>query len=312
MSESKNISDYDIILLPYIAEIIASDKLTDDQRELQLSAIFKLRSILKYYANRRYLSKLINAIAEKKGAMILKITSKTEMKLVLQPDCPRYDGNRFIKAPKKLVDITLDSVIMAPDMIKSLTEKTDGRKITIYSLEEDWAYDDDYGHTTEIFLDYMLAKKKLCEKIKNEKEDGSVERWLDDDELIEDYGNDYYEAYLDGYYSSSHYLVDITSHSVSVNDSVVSDFANAYISKSRVEDFVSQIEQWDEVEKMTDKQYNAMITDKDLPDRIRTALSKNDTYWEAYWQSISELAFRMVEEYSKKQFSEENKNNAIS
>ena len=216
------------------------------------------------------------------------------------------------KAPKKLDDITLDSVIMAPDMIKSLTKKTDGRKITIYSLEEDWAYDDDYGHTTEIFLDYMLAKKRLCEKIKNEKEDGSVERWLDDNELIEDYGNDYYEAYLDGYYSSSHYLVNITSHNASVNDSVVSDIANAYINNSRVEDFVSQIEQWDEVEKLTDKQYNAMITDKDLPDRIRTALSKNDTYWEAYWQSISELAFRMVEEYSKKRFSEENKNNAIS
>lgn len=96
MNESKNISDYDIILLPYIAEIIASDQLTDDQRELQLRAIFRLRSILKYYANRHYLSKLINAIAEKKGAMILKVTSKTEMKLVLQPDCPRYDGNRFI------------------------------------------------------------------------------------------------------------------------------------------------------------------------------------------------------------------------
>ena len=61
MNESKNISNYDIILLPYIAEIIASDKLTDDQRELQLRAIFKFRSILKYYANRRYLSKLINA-----------------------------------------------------------------------------------------------------------------------------------------------------------------------------------------------------------------------------------------------------------
>ena len=216
------------------------------------------------------------------------------------------------KAPKKLDDITLDSVIMAPDMIKSLTEKTDGHKITIYSLEEDWAYDDDYGHTTEIISDYMLAKKKLCEKIKNEKEDGSVERWLDDEELIEDYGNDYYEAYLDGYYSSSHYLVSITSHNAAVNDSVVSDIANAYIDNSRVEDFVSQIEGWDEVEKLTDKQYNAMITDKDLPDRIRSALSKNDTYWEAYWQSISELAFRMVEEYSKKQFSEENKNNAIS
>ena len=73
------------------------------------------------------------------------------------------------KAPKKLDDITLDSVIMAPDMIKSVSENTDGHKITIYSLEEDWAYEDDYGHTTEIFFDYMPAKKRLCEKIKNEK-----------------------------------------------------------------------------------------------------------------------------------------------
>ena len=210
------------------------------------------------------------------------------------------------KTPKKLDDITFDSVIMAPCMIKSVAEKNDGRKITIYSLEEDWANDNDYGHTAEIFFDYMLAKKKLCEKIKNEKEDGNVERWLDDEKLIEDYGDDYYEAYLDEFYSSSHYLVRITSHNVSVNNSVVSDIANAYIGNSRVEDFISQIEQQDESEKMTDKQYNAMITDKDLPERIQSALSKNDTYWEAYWQSISELAFRLVEEYSKKQFNEEN------
>lgn len=73
------------------------------------------------------------------------------------------------KAPKKLVDITLDSVIMAPDMIKSLTEKTDGRKITIYSLEEDWAYDDDYGHTTEIFLIICLQRKGFVKKSKMKK-----------------------------------------------------------------------------------------------------------------------------------------------
>lgn len=59
MNESKNISDYDIILLPYIAEIIASDKLTDDQRELQLRAIFKLRSILIMQTGVIYLSSLM-------------------------------------------------------------------------------------------------------------------------------------------------------------------------------------------------------------------------------------------------------------
>ncbi len=73
------------------------------------------------------------------------------------------------KAPKKLDDITLDSVIMAPDMIKSVAEKTDGHKITIYSLEEDWAYDDDYGHTTEIFLIICLQRKSFVKKSKMKK-----------------------------------------------------------------------------------------------------------------------------------------------
>lgn len=208
--------------------------------------------------------------------------------------------SKLYRTPKKLADIALDSVIMAPDMIKNISENPREAKITVYSIEEDWACKEDYGHTTELFFDYTMAKKRLCDQIKSEQNNGCIDDWNDEESFVEDYGDDYYEAYIDGYYSSSHYLASITSHKISVTDSAVLAVAPIYIDRSRIEDFISQIEEWDEVEKLTDEQYKAMISDKSLPERIQNALSKNDAYWEAYWESISELAFKMVDEYSKK------------
>ncbi|UKI36976.1 MAG: hypothetical protein L6V93_01755 [Clostridiales bacterium] len=77
--------------------------------------------------------------------------------------------SKLYRIPRKLDDIALDSVIMAPDMIKNISENPGDYKITIYSVEEDWACRDDYGHSTEVFFDYSVAKKKLCDKIKIEK-----------------------------------------------------------------------------------------------------------------------------------------------
>ena len=93
----KNVSeDYMVYLIPYISEIIVSDKLTDLQRELQFNAIIQLRGILNHYEKLGYRADLICKIADKKGAMILTVTTKSEMLKVLKPDCPRYDGNEFI------------------------------------------------------------------------------------------------------------------------------------------------------------------------------------------------------------------------
>ena len=75
------------------------------------------------------------------------------------------------KAPKKLDDITLDSVIMAPDMIKSLTEKTDGRKITIYSLEEDWAYLSLQLPLTDLLKQLNIKTNKMKIQVRRMKND---------------------------------------------------------------------------------------------------------------------------------------------
>lgn len=119
---------------------------------------------------------------------------------------------------KTLEDIALDRVAMAPEMIKSLAQNLETRTVTVFSLEEDWATDNDYGHLTEIYFDYDLARKNLCEKILEEKKNGCIKQW-GETEIVEDYGDDYYEAYEEGFYSDKHYLVSITRHDVSVNAS---------------------------------------------------------------------------------------------
>ena len=46
---------------------------------------------------------------------------------------------------KTLEDIALDRVIMAPEMIKSLVKNVETRTVTVFSLEEDWTTNNDYG-----------------------------------------------------------------------------------------------------------------------------------------------------------------------
>ncbi len=88
-------ADFRIALIPVLAEIIASD-IPDRVRELRLSAFQELQKHLTLYENLGYMDKLLYGIAEKKGAMILKITSRTEMAKMIKPHCPHFDGNKFV------------------------------------------------------------------------------------------------------------------------------------------------------------------------------------------------------------------------
>ena len=64
-----------------------------------------------------------------------------------------------------------------------------------------------------------------------------------------------------------------------------------------LEDFISQIEGWDEVSKLTEEQYQAFIADPRIPEMIQSKLSKNEPYFESYWESVSECAHQLLREY---------------
>jgi len=87
--------DYMTVIIPCIAEIAASD-IPDRIKELRLGAVGYLQRYLRHYRQLGYMPMLLYAIAEKKCQMIGSITSKSEMEKLIRPNCPHYDGAKFI------------------------------------------------------------------------------------------------------------------------------------------------------------------------------------------------------------------------
>lgn len=88
--------DFNILLLPAVAEILTAEAVPDRVREIRFNALKQLRTCLNFYQRRGYTSKLLCGIAEKKSKMILSATTASDMDKLARPRCPYYDGNRFI------------------------------------------------------------------------------------------------------------------------------------------------------------------------------------------------------------------------
>lgn len=116
--------------------------------------------------------------------------------------------------PKTLDDIILDSVIMAPSMIRPLFEPQSQQKdIPIFIVMEDWAVDGEHGGSYELFIEYDDAKRCMDAKLREEKEMEIVPQWLESGG-IENSFKDSYEAYVDGEYVMNHYSISIQRRTV--------------------------------------------------------------------------------------------------
>ena len=87
--------DFKLAIVPHIAELITQEGVADNVRELRWDALMQLTRQLNYYKSLVYIDRLLYAIAEKKGKMIMETSSKTEMEKVLKPRAPHYNGNEF-------------------------------------------------------------------------------------------------------------------------------------------------------------------------------------------------------------------------
>lgn len=119
---------------------------------------------------------------------------------------------------KKIEDIALDCVIMAPEMILPLAANK--IQLTIFLLEEDWAVDNECGHDILLFTDFIDAKKELCERLSEELENGCILLWKGRDDFIVDETDLSYKCYLDNEYLTSHYSISIQYNKLKISDSV--------------------------------------------------------------------------------------------
>lgn len=88
--------DYNLALLPYFAGLVAdADTIPERVQKLRFSALKQVQAQLASYKKHGYVERLLCAIAEKKGQMIMRSSTKTELEKILNPSVPRFDGNRF-------------------------------------------------------------------------------------------------------------------------------------------------------------------------------------------------------------------------
>ena len=218
------------------------------------------------------------------------------------PDDIKMIEDRFSSfwgTAKTIDDLDIDMVIMVPDMLSVLDPQADVPKLEIFLVREDWAIDDDYGTSTQIVADYHLAKFHFNNLVFQEMIDGCIRKWKDRSDLETDTRKDFYECWLHDEYYENHYKVTIERAELLLPDLLFQQLGKAYLDSSRRRDLAAQIEDWEELEDLTEDEYLKFISDPVIPERIQTHLSKNDSYWESYWESISECAFQLLREYRR-------------
>ena len=198
---------------------------------------------------------------------------------------------------KVLDDITLDEVIMAPEMIRVINPNG-VHSITVYTVHEEWVLKGDYGENRFPALDLDHAKLKMTDLIHNDRAEGCISQWREHGAMEEEVnGENYYECWVRDEYCENHYKVSIETQTIHISEDVFTEIGNAFVDRLLRRDFAEQIEDWEEISGLSDAQIADMVAQPCVPERIRKQLKENGYLEESYWESVSEAAFKLVEQY---------------
>ncbi len=195
---------------------------------------------------------------------------------------------------KTLEDISLDFVIMAPEMITTIAEIENQSPIAeIYILTEDWAVNADYGHSTGAFTSLELAQLSMRKMLAKEKQEGCIPVWEDEADFVENESDMSYSAYREGFWCESHYELTIQKLDMRMTPAFLRHAADEFNIQSKQNDFIEQTESWGDQYKLSEEALYNLRQSKEIASKVEEKLNKNDHYWEAYWESFSEVAHEM-------------------
>lgn len=114
------------------------------------------------------------------------------------------------QSPKKLDEITLDMVIMAPEMVRVISpDPSVCKTCKVYLLTMQFTTSWDSGCITELYADHDMARFAMLKGIREEQAEGCIKDWADRDALEEEYCTDFYEAWHRDEYSEKHFTASI-------------------------------------------------------------------------------------------------------
>lgn len=121
------------------------------------------------------------------------------------------------QTPKKLDEITLDMVIMAPEMVRVISpDPKECKACELYLLTTHCTTNLDSSNFTELYADYDAGRFALLQSVREEQQDGCVKDWADRDALEEEYCTDFYEAWHRDEYSEKHFTASIEKLSLTL------------------------------------------------------------------------------------------------
>ena len=121
------------------------------------------------------------------------------------------------QTPKKLDEITLDMVIMAPEMVRVVSpDPSVCKTLKVYLLTMQFTTSGDSGCITELYADYDMARFAMLKGIREEQAEGCVKDWAERDALEEEYCTDFYEAWQRDEYSEKHFTASIEKLSLTL------------------------------------------------------------------------------------------------
>lgn len=91
--------DYGIALIPYFAQVIASEGIADEVRQRRFEALRQLQTRLGFYRKVGYDTGLLCSLAVRKAKLIMKASTKGDLAQLNRPRPPHYDGAKFYPSP---------------------------------------------------------------------------------------------------------------------------------------------------------------------------------------------------------------------
>ena len=202
--------------------------------------------------------------------------------------------------PKRLEDIGLDLVIMSPEMLTLLQiPEQDYPHVTLYIVASHWANDGECGAYEIPFTSLIDAQRQFHDDLWNERDSGSIENWRQNSQFVEEETQDSYECYLDGEYCENHFSIELKKFSLPTAASFIEAVADLWQAKNVREDFLEQVEEWEEFQELSVSQREKLLASPDVSQRILARLRNNSVYQEAYWETVSEIAAALLSEFGQ-------------
>ena len=126
------------------------------------------------------------------------------------------------QSPKKLDEITLDMVIMAPEMVRVISpDPSVCKTCKVYLLTMQFTTSWDSGCITELYADYDMARFAMLKGIREEQAEGCIKDWAERDALEEECCIDFYKAWHRDEYSEKHFTASIEKLSLTLPQRII-------------------------------------------------------------------------------------------